>query len=445
MTWVYLAPKGGLLFRDGRTFESSNRADTMPWPMPQVLLAALRTFLGRCENFDWEFTTADAELKALLGDATTPGAAKVRSVWFARREADGRVELFPPRPQDLVRFPGCYRSDGRPLEGASMDYPLRPRETTGWVTSVALALDAPLAPLGHEEPSLESKPLGAEHTPGFMGTDTLCAWLRSAGTEAAPQDDTPAPLMEDRVRLERQRLNRTAREGMLFSLRRLVMPDVPSGPKREYGIAMELEGVEGKQLDGLWRLGGKGGAAMAEVLAEVPESWKALRAASVDGEFRDGRFRWVLTSPARFKRGWLPDFIEPDGTGEFPETSVRVRLRAAAIDRPLAYSGWDLQAGRAGDRAGGGPRATRLFARPGSVYFFEVLGLAGEAAEEAARAIARRWSLVPVRETRRDDGVPRTITDPDEALDLASGLGAGVFGAWDWFPAENSANTETAS
>ena len=51
-------------------------------------------------------------------------------------------------------------------------------------------------------------------------------------------------------------------------------------------------------------------------------------------------------------------------TGE-PKPPVRLQLRAAAVGRPMALSGWDYVTR--------GPKATRFLAPAGSVYFFDVL------------------------------------------------------------------------
>ncbi|MBM4164571.1 MAG: hypothetical protein FJ222_09070 [Lentisphaerae bacterium] len=115
--------------------------------------------------------------------------------------------------------------------------------------------------------------------------------------------------------------------------------------------------------------------------------------------------RWTLLSPAVFNAGWRPDWVAEDGrvmlpNAERPASMARAdwkalaakaggfataRLIAARVGKPLAFSGWDLQAG---------PKPTVLAVPAGSCYVFDC-----ETVEEA-RALAAALAPDRPRSTR---------------------------------------------
>ncbi len=155
------------------------------------------------------------------------------------------------------------------------------------------------------------------------------------------------------------------------------------------------------ESDGVFPFGGEGGTVRATAGAPWPFG---------DLEPPSGveRMAWVLLTPAVFvnrlerddpaPRGWLPGWagrggtdsrgapVQP-GTACFPDTRG-ARLVAACVPRPLAFSGWDSEAG--------GPKATRLAVPAGAVYLFE-----GEPASLSALA-TRLHGPVPQRPAWRE-------------------------------------------
>ena len=69
----------------------------------------------------------------------------------------------------------------------------------------------------------------------------------------------------------------------------------------------------------------------------------------------------VLTTPAVFKKGWLPDGIDPDsGKGEM--NGVSVTLRGVVLGKYENLGGWDVSENR--------PKMTRRAVPAGSIYYF---------------------------------------------------------------------------
>jgi CRISPR-associated protein Cmr3 len=105
------------------------------------------------------------------------------------------------------------------------------------------------------------------------------------------------------------------------------------------------------------------------------------------------RLRMVLATPAIFSRGWLPGWIDRETwEGTIPDTSVRVRLISAVVERWVPISGWSY-----GSKYYG-PKPLRRMVPAGSVYFFEKLSDAPVDGE------AMRLRSVCDREQDKNDG-----------------------------------------
>lgn len=81
-------------------------------------------------------------------------------------------------------------------------------------------------------------------------------------------------------------------------------------------------------------------------------------------------FKLYIATPAIFKHGWLPWWIDPEtkvGWFAYKKRKIRVRLISAAVGRPVSAGGFGTVLGKQK------PRELRLAVPAGSVYFFEIL------------------------------------------------------------------------
>lgn len=77
-------------------------------------------------------------------------------------------------------------------------------------------------------------------------------------------------------------------------------------------------------------------------------------------------FCLTMLTPCIFEQGYIPQWINAQTfQGIFPNTKIKVQLKAVAIDRWLAVSGWDSIVWK--------PKATRKAVSAGSVYWFELI------------------------------------------------------------------------
>lgn len=77
-------------------------------------------------------------------------------------------------------------------------------------------------------------------------------------------------------------------------------------------------------------------------------------------------FCLTFITPCVFAQGYLPEWIDQKSmTGKLPDSEIKVRLKAVAIDRWQAVSGWDSLLWK--------PKAMRKAVSAGSVYWFELI------------------------------------------------------------------------
>lgn len=414
--WIHLEPLTPLTFRDGRGWGGEAAGDSLGWPPPSQLLGAACSAWGEAHGFGWDFARADARaLQRLRGEGGPP--ISILGPLPARRTPEGQARPLWPAPHDRLEFP--LPREKRVRVG------LRPGRDPA-LAQPPTGLDAPLHPLRHPDPETDAKP--GERAPWEDG-DTLSAWLGEPDAtrrERRGDDDAGGPEESSRVHVAIDPLTHTAVDGALYRLGAVEFPDARRSGARWHreplGLLLRVDGLPDDELTATlarpWRLGGRGGLARAR---RVEPAWGRVREAP-RAHLKGHRFRHVLVTPARYRRGWLPDWIDADGTGALPGVGERVRLVAAAVPQPQVVSGWDLQAG-SGDRSGrsrGAPRAARRLVPAGAVYFYEAL----DSRFDASVLLDRLW-MEPLASLSPDDDAGR--------LDARCGLGAGVFGTWNYW------------
>ena len=109
----------------------------------------------------------------------------------------------------------------------------------------------------------------------------------------------------------------------------------------------------------------------------------------------------MLGTPAIFTGDWQPGWLKAGAP--VLNTTFRLRLVGAALERWRPVSGWSLEKGCVG------PKPVRRLVPAGGVYFFEV-------AEGSAAALADRW-------------LESICDDPQDRRD---GFGLALWGVWDY-------------
>ncbi len=318
-----LRPADVLFFRDGRPFETGRVDSSLP--LPQTLAGALRTHLMSVLGCDFEaLGTAlrdgqglDTALAAQGEDLAAIAGMRLAGPWLACRN-----EVFVPTPATLHR-----EKDGKDL------YLLAPLgdDLPGWVPDAARRRTRPL----WLRQDVRSEPAG-----GFITLAGLHKVLNGETPDAralCKADDLFA--VEHRTGIGITPGGTTVETGLIYTAGFLRL-------QRGVNLRAEVSGLSARLADILrdtevLRWGGEGRHVSLRV-ATGGIAWPDAAAREGDGALV------VLTTPALLDAGWRQRDWQPV---------------AAAVDRPVPISGWDL--------ARRGPKPTRFAVPAGSVFFFD--------------------------------------------------------------------------
>lgn len=403
MTTLLIGPRDPILLRDARSFDPQPgaRAFTLPWPLPRTVAGAMRTYIGNHatpQPFQWP---EDGE-RAL-------GIAVHGPLLAGRESSDAEWTLYVAAPRDFVALKPA--GEGEPATFMSL-------EPWANLPTGAGALwnpeDQELQPL-----TVTKDGKADSEAPAFWPLDLAWRWLTDPGRASNPTFTQPpkglSALKKDiRTHISIMADTGTAEEGKLFGVEGLVFTDAPI-PKMDGALSAALGAgtpevrivanvttdTGWKEPDATWiPLGGERrmtGVHQETALWPAPPSFPENFAWD-----RVQGIRLMLATPAIFKRGWKPGWLADSGLphGFAIEGIEGVKLSlaaaAAAIDRPIPVSGWDL-ATRTG-------MPTRFAVRAGSVYFLKVTPQ--ERTEDVAKQLLHQLWLKPISDDdqHRNDG-----------------------------------------
>ncbi len=324
-----LRPLDKLFIKDGRplSLEDDSAASGIFPPPPSVIYGALRSAV---------LAKADQPAKAIHTDADPAKGqrATLTGLAFAKTKQD-TTTLFFPAPFDLVRKKEKDKERRERLDGNRLSF----------VNDNAMFTSSPTPRLLGTSKADEA----VEAVGGYVSAEGLAAYMRGEQVAAAEIMEasnlyTPEPKLG--IGLNYQ--SGTTEEGLIYTM---AMQRLKPGVT----LAVSAEGFD-STLE-LLRLGAE--ARAAEVLDGPAVAWPA--AVTPVGK----SFTLYLATPAVFKQGWLPDFLDPTShTGELGGASVK--LLAASTGRYIPLGGWDIVAGR--------PKPMRRAVPAGSVYHFSITG-----------------------------------------------------------------------
>jgi CRISPR-associated protein Cmr3 len=383
-TMLEITCRDPIVSRDGRPFGAGqgNRMRSLDWLLPSVLAGSVRTTLGKSANRDFSVGTA---LDLLQVEVAGPFP-----------HADG--QMYFPAPQDcVVRERVALRAAPQPIGQGGCDWPAMDLQPVGLTKAQA--------------PS-DFKP---EEAPAWWPEDRFAAWL--AGEDIAFDDRfLRAPKIEDRTHVRLDPDAGAAEDSQLFTTAALALTHLPrhtpadgTHMSRFAAIALTVRiraeawcGEAAAKLDTLHPLGGERRLAHCKAAPKMGE-WNCPQKVR-DALAAAPRARMALTTPAIFRHGWKPGWLNDALIGTPPGANIALRLVGVSIQRWRAVSGWSLAELPGQPR---GPKPVKRLVPAGGVYFFEI-------AEGEARHLADRW-LEPVS---------------DDEQDRRDGFGLAVWGTW---------------
>jgi len=334
-TWL-IEPRDPIIFRDGRPFNPTPgaRAKSLPFPYPSTLAGAVRTRAGQNEQGVFDTRRAD-ELRQI----------NIRGPILA--EQDQPNGWYFPAPEDCVVLQSAKETDEKMAER------LWARPTSSGKNAWTNLQD------DLELISVNPVKKGKAHpnAPRFWRWEKLAAWLENPADDEQLINLAELGILgltrESRIHVKMQIGLHTAEREMLFETSGLEFVSMADKKTSFYALAVETDATLSKGADFLggerrlvnWREGDK--------FPACPQSIKdAIRAAK--------HCRLLLATQAIFEKGYLPSWLASSMSG------VTVRVRAAAVPRYQAVSGWDFKEKH--------PKASRRLASAGSVYFLELIG-----------------------------------------------------------------------
>ena len=351
-----IEPQAPLVFRSGRPFGAGSR-DGAHFPWPSSVAGLLRTQV--MDDRDWR-PSLSAEHRDELNALGAHGPI------LAQRVGD-RITPMLPRPADAILLASddggtAYHrlAPGTLPAGCGCDLPpgLRP---------LLLAE----APKGKPQPG-----------PAFWPLAKLLAWRRGEAIRPFAADE-PAGEARSHVALDRATL--AADPGRLFQTEGLDFSRRRNDSGRAFAATdwVLLCRFASPLAPRMVTFGGEGrlswlSPAPPATLDAPPEHLATVAASR--------HLTLTLVTPALFADGWRPAWL--DGAGEVPGIAgLRLRLRAAAVERWQGISGWDLAEWR--------PKAARKTVAAGATYWFDVVG------EPPAGWASRLW-LAPISDQPQD-------------------------------------------
>jgi len=396
--FLTLIPRDPVVARDGRPFGigQGNRMRSLSWPYPSVLAGSLRTLLGK-----------------EAGGAFDPVMVEgLKQICIAGPMPLIDNELYWPRPLDCVV---------REQEGPRKAMAIRPADPA---EGEGCNLPQGLCPAMLDYEGEDFKPGGI---PAFWSTTRLKQWLldpRGRDFDRPPDSlcldwdngFLNAPERDERIHVQMDCGKGVGCEDGIFVSAGLDLTRPASAEPWHLAVRVIADQSWRQHLDGLDSLHPLGGERRLVRWLHSDEKhaaglWDCPREIGT-ALAESHRVRMVLATPAIFAQGWKPGWLSdgPDGLeGSPPNSTLRLRLVSAVIERWRPISGWSLEAGRVG------PKPVRRAAPAGSVYFFEIV-------EGTAKDLARLWL--------------QSVCDHEQ--DRRDGFGLTLWGVWEPTPAPKS-------
>jgi len=299
-----------LIFRDGKPFggEGDNWANSFKFPSLSTIYGALRSIY---------FANNPNEIKSKANKEDDPTKnLKINNLYFLYKDI-----LIFPIPRDLVLVEKKKKEE--------------------------------LILLNFEENKTTNNPLSkifytteknAKNKNGFLKKSQFNKYLQG-NTGLSILDYDKVVKEEPKIGIGLNRKTKNVQDGRLYR--------VGFNRYKDLSIVVDFEGLE-IENSGILKLGGEGKIATFQKIKDI----KLPSINSINSNI----FKLVLLTPAIFKNGWYPDFLNEQFEGEFE--GIKLKLIAAAIDKPQYIGGWDIQNNK--------PKPMFKVVPAGSVYYFEL-------------------------------------------------------------------------
>jgi CRISPR-associated protein Cmr3 len=324
--WYRIIPNDTLFFRDGRPFTMGAETWANPIfpPYPATLYGAIRSWLIFEKASLKEFY--EGKLKEELGTKEEKGNLKITGPIIAINDT-----LYFPVPKDMLV------SDKPEL-----------------VSLILSEKPSVFVSDNRFDKVLINKTEGkAEEAKGYLDMHSLIDYLKASENILTYTETRKLFISEPKIGIKRNIKTLQTEAGYLYRIPMIRVLENTS-------LVVKIEGVSDIPEKGIIQLGGE--AKTAKLLKADEDYFEELD--RIDFDFQDNLFKLVLITPAIFKKGWIPAWIN-ENTLEGEKDGVRIKLSACSIGKYILIGGWDM--------AKDEPKPMRKAVPAGSVYYFEIL------------------------------------------------------------------------
>jgi CRISPR-associated protein Cmr3 len=358
-----------LLFRDGKPFSAASGTETnarsLPVPLPSTLAGFIRTQIGTASGWTWN-------QHDLEKTHTIPVAGLLTR--------DSKIVL--PAPRDAV----IYKDEAGNKQIMCLK-PLKLPKNTG------TDLPNEIQPL---EVTQDVKP---ETGYAFWTQETMTTWLKGETPNAANLEKIEGLPLETRVHVAINKDSKTSEEGQLFSVAYRSFESKSESGHHTWSIRTRVTTPENTQISSIGHLGGE--RRVVTLREHENSNWWHCPAELKEAILKSTHLKLVLATPALFKHGWKPAWLESTDSANMPKGlfGAGLELVSAAVGRREPVSGWNIRENS--------PKAVRYMVPAGSVYFFKI-------PDGKQEKILENW-LKPVS---------------DNEQDRKDGFGLALWGVW---------------
>lgn len=328
-----ITPNDTLFFRSGRPFTmgSETWAEIVFPPYPSTVYGAIRTWLiferGSLNEFK------KGKFKDELGTPQEKGRLKLKGPLLAMDDT-----LYFSVPEDmlskknsteenlkklsLIRIPAMFISE------YSLEY---------------ILLNKTYEDLKHPE--------------GYLNINDLIDYLQAKDVSLTFSKKEEFFKFESKIGIKRNKKTLSSEESHLYRLPMVRL-------NKNVSLITQIEGVDNIPEFGIIQLGGEGKISRIEkIYSEIFESLQ-----NINFKFENKMFKLYLATPAIFKKGWIPDWID-ESTLEGEYKGIKIKLFSCATERYIRISGWDMATNK--------PKRMYKGISSGSVYYFKILNNVG--------------------------------------------------------------------
>lgn len=352
-----ISPKAPLIFRNGKPFGTEdNFADTLAFPLPSTIAGAMRTAWAESQTNGFDYTTGADKLlrKKVLGP-----------LLVRLNDAETKPDIFFPAPADSL----CL-NDSNGKRKINRLYP-------DGINADEEGTDLPgsLLPVFLDSDD-QSKP--AKNAPKFWNMDYMTRWLISEKTTIDADKQLENLPREIRTHVSIDPNTFTGVDGHLFQTEGLDFSD-------EFGLLSWFQ----DEMPEIYRTIG-GESRLGHI--QQQDLWPDCPLALTKALSNCNAFRLVLATPAIFRNGYLPAWLNDDYEGQFG--NLKVKLKAVSLPRWQAGTSWNMADKKS--KQGKGMRTADRLVPAGAVYWFDLIS--GHPSE-----LSERW-LTSISDARDQDG-----------------------------------------